>query len=240
MTATPIRDASEFAREFAVSRETLGRLEAFVALLGVWQARINLVAGPTLTDVWSRHLADSAQLVRLALRLDALPKPFHWVDLGPGGGFPGLVVAALLAAEPTQSGRVTLIDSDSRKCAFLREGARLLMPAGAGVTVDIHNARIKTQANRTKLDRIDVLSARAVAPLPRLIDLTGPLFGVSTVGLFPKGREAGAEIELARAAGVWAFEVDMVDSATDPEARILIVRNVERTGGPKRQARSVT
>lgn len=228
MSAPRIKDAADFAREFSVSRETLGRLEAFVDLLRTWQARINLVAAPTLSEVWSRHLADSAQLVRIAAGLHALPKPFHWVDMGPGGGFPGLVVAALLAIDPSKAGKVTLIDGDSRKCAFLREGARLLVPAGAGVTVDIHNTRIETQANRTKLGTIDVVSARAVAPLPRLIDLTGPFFGVSTIGLFPKGREAGSEIELARAAGDWVFDVDMVESATDPEARILIVRNVDR------------
>jgi 16S rRNA (guanine527-N7)-methyltransferase len=228
VSATQIEHATDFARKFSVSRETLARLEAFVDLLRNWQARINLVAGPTLNDVWSRHIADSAQLVPLAVGLNALPKPFHWVDLGPGGGFPGLVVAALLADDASKAGKVTLIDGDSRKCAFLREGARLLVPAGAGVTVDIHNTRIETQANRTKLGPIDVVSARAVAPLPRLIDLTAPLFGGSTVGLFLKGREAGTEIELARAAGKWFFDVNMVESATHPEARILIVRNVDR------------
>ena len=147
---TPIRTPDDFAAAFHVSRETIGRLETYERLLRQWQKAVNLVAPASLDAVWHRHFADSAQLLRLA-PAEAL----HWIDLGSGAGFPGLVIAILLAdrrrsPSPPQAGRgdqatatVTLIESDTRKAAFLREVARqTAIPAG--VAVDILSIRAES------------------------------------------------------------------------------------------------
>lgn len=129
-----ITTPEDFARAFGVSRETLGRLETYEALLKQWQRTINLVAPSTLSDIWHRHFANSAQLLDLAP-----PRAEHWLDLGSGAGFPGLVLAILLAERG--HGRVTLIESDTRKVAFLGEVARRV-----GVAVDIRGTRIEKSA----------------------------------------------------------------------------------------------
>ena len=123
---------------------------------------------------------------------------------------------------------MVLIDSDVRKSAFLREAARIVAPAGGPVAVDIRTGRIETEANQTKLGHVDIVSARAVAPLPRLIDLAGPLFSAGTLGLFPKGREADAELAAARLEGHWAFAAELLPSVTDKAARILVVSRVAK------------
>ena len=203
-----IAGPEDFAQAFDVSRETIDQLNIYVALLTQWQKRINLVANATLADVWHRHIADSAQLVALA------PNARTWLDLGSGGGFPGLVAAIMLRGAGTQ---VTLVESDRRKCAFLAEVARQ-----TGVAVEIHTARIEQIATQGMLAPVDVVSARALAPLARLIPLSLPFFRDDTVGIFPKGR--GAESEVAEARTAWAFEVEMVPSLTDEAARIVVVR----------------
>jgi 16S rRNA (guanine527-N7)-methyltransferase len=204
--ATP----EDFARTFSVSRETIGRLETYEALLRLWQKTINLVAPSTLDDIWHRHFADSAQLLALAP-----PAARWWLDLGSGAGFPGLVVAILLAERG--SGRVTLIESDTRKAAFLAEVARR-----TGVAVDIRGTRIEKTATQDKLGRVDVVTARALAPLPRLLDLSAPFFSGPTMGLFLKGREAEAEVEAARK--LWDFEAELKPSLTDAGGRIVVIR----------------
>jgi len=206
----PISGPEDFGRAFNVSRETIDQLKLYVSLLAQWQARINLVANATLTEVWHRHVADSAQIVALAP-----PAPRTWVDLGSGGGFPGLVVAIMLHGVGT---RVTRVESDRRKCAFLAEVARQ-----TGITVEIQTARIEQMATQAMLGPVDVVSARALAPLVRLISLSLPFFGADTIGIFPKGRGADSEIEEARA--TWAFDVETVPSLTDAEARIVLVRH---------------
>lgn len=212
-TAVPsiphISGAEDFAATFNVSRETLDKLLAYVALLEQWQPRINLVAGATLPDVWHRHLADSAQLLALA------PKSGKWLDIGSGAGFPGLVIAIM--AHGSAGPRVTLIESDRRKCAFLAEVAR-----HTGISVEIHTARIEQIATQRMLGAVDVVSARALAPLVRLIPLSLPFFGDATLGLFPKGRDAESEVTQARAA--WDFDVEMTPSLTDAAARIVAIR----------------
>jgi len=205
--ATP----EDFARTFAVSRETLERLEAFAALLRQWQKTINLVAPSTLPDIWHRHFADSAQLLALAP-----PDAERWLDLGSGAGFPGLVLAILLA-ERGPGRRVTLIESDTRKAAFLAEVARR-----TGVAVDILGTRIEKAATQDKLGPVDVVTARALAPLPRLLDLSAPFFSGPTIGLFLKGREAEAEVEAARK--LWNFEPELHPSLTDASGRIIVIR----------------
>jgi 16S rRNA (guanine527-N7)-methyltransferase len=245
-----ISTPADFAAVFDVSRETLDRLATYEALLRQWQKAVNLVAPSTLDAIWHRHFADSAQIVRLA------PHARSWTDLGSGAGFPGLVVAILLAgsASPRTSrgeGRgegqqhspeqasaphpsplpaeewgegtrpyVTLIESDSRKCAFLREVARK-----TGITVDILSTRIEQAPTHTKLESPEVVSARALASLDRLLGLAAPLFTPSTVGVFLKGRDAAAEVETA--AKAWTFAVEMIPSLTEASGRVVVVRNLQ-------------
>jgi 16S rRNA (guanine527-N7)-methyltransferase len=203
-----IPDAAAFARQFDVSRETLEKLEIYAGLLRQWQPTINLVAPSTLPNLWERHFADSAQLLALAP-----PDASRWLDMGSGAGFPGLVLAILLLK---RGGKVTLIESDQRKAAFLAEVARK-----TGAPVDILCKRIETTATQAKLPAFDVVTARALAPLPRLLSLAEPYFSPFTTGLFPKGREAEAEIEAAREG--FDFDVALSPSLTDAHGRILIV-----------------
>jgi 16S rRNA (guanine527-N7)-methyltransferase len=211
-----IAGATDFAQAFGVSRETLGRLETYAELLRTWQKTINLVAPSTVDDVWHRHFADSAQLMPLA-PVGAV----RWLDLGTGAGFPGLVVGILLAERG--GSRLTLVESDARKCAFLREVVR---QTGLGplVAVDILADRIETAANTTKVGIVDVISARALAPLDRLLGWCLPFFGPTTVALLPKGRDV--EAELASARRMWAFEADLVVSQTMADGRIVAVRDL--------------
>jgi 16S rRNA (guanine527-N7)-methyltransferase len=206
--ATP----EDFAAAFDVSRETLERLETYETLLRQWQKAVNLVAPSTLGGIWHRHFADSAQILHLA------PEGARsWVDLGSGAGFPGLVVAILRGGAGP---RVTLIEGDSRKCAFLREVARK-----TGTTVDILSTRVEQAATQAKLEPPEVVSARALAPLDRLLGLAAPLFAPSTVGVFLKGRDAALEIETA--AKAWTFAVEMVPSITEATGRVVVIRDLQ-------------
>lgn len=212
-----IAGPTDFAAAFGASVVTIDRLQTYVDCLALWQPRINLVAPSTLPDVWYRHFADSAQLIALAP-----PAPATWVDLGSGAGFPGLVVAILLAGcDGTSSPKVTLVESDQRKCAFLAEVVRRTGLA-ASIAVDIRCARIESASTRATLDSPDVVSARALAPLGKLLGLAAPLLGPSSIGLFLKGR--GAEAEVIEAQRTWQFSYDVVASRTDAEARIIRVR----------------
>jgi 16S rRNA (guanine527-N7)-methyltransferase len=218
----PIRDPESFASYFSVSRETGGRLQAYVDLLKQWQPTINLVAPSTLEDAWERHIVDSAQLFILAPS-DAM----RWLDLGSGAGFPGMVLALMLAERP--GARMTLIESDQRKSAFLAEVARK-----TGAPVDILSQRIEKVATQAKVGPYDVVTARALAPLPKLFELAIPYFSSATTGLFPKGREAEAEIRAARTE--FDFDLSLQPSLTDEAGRVLKVtalrRAADRTDGP--------
>lgn len=194
-----------------VSRETESRLVRFADTLRKWAPRINLVARSTLDDLWTRHIADSAQL--FALRP---PGARHWVDLGSGGGFPGLVIA-ILAAEAAPELRVTLVESDSRKAAFLATAAR-----AAGVSPTIHAAR----AERLPPLAADILSARALASLPALLALAERHLAAHGIALFPKG--AGHAGELAEALASWRFAVQKIPSQTDPAGVILAITELAR------------
>lgn len=217
----PVKGAEEFEKHFAVSRETLERLVVYEALLKRWQRTINLVAPSTLDDVWWRHFADSAQVLAFAP-----PGAKRWLDLGSGAGFPGLVLAILLAEQA--EAHVTLIESDTRKAAFLAEVARR-----TGVSVDICRERIEKAATQAKLQAIDVITARALAPLPRLIELAAPWFSSQTVGLFLKGRDAQSEVEAARRH--WDFAVALHPSLTDKNGRIVVIRALRaKTEGKSR------
>jgi 16S rRNA (guanine527-N7)-methyltransferase len=219
-----IRTAEDFAAAFGAPPETVGRLILYEKLLRQWQKAVNLVAPATLDAVWLRHFADSAQLVPLGP-----PGTRSWIDLGSGGGFPGLVVAILLAATSQSSEqraaptaiRFTLIESDTRKCAFLREVARQ-----AGVAVDILSRRAESARTSVNKDLPRIVSARALAPLDRLLDLAEPLSPPGTTLLFPKGREVAQELQLAESR--WRFQVALVPSVTDTHGRIAVITNLER------------
>lgn len=202
-----------FRETFAVSRETIDLLMTYEALLMQWQKTINLVAPSTLGQVWHRHFADSAQLLALAPAGAA-----RWVDLGSGAGFPGMVVALLLR-EINSLARVTLCESDSRKAAFLREVART-----TGTVVEIYAGRIENLSTQAKVPAADVVSARALASMGKLLELSRPFFGPTTTGLFLKGAQCGSEV--AEAKSTFAFDCSEHPSLTDRDARIAVVTNV--------------
>lgn len=226
---TPLRPApthtmygpTQFAAAFNVSRETLARLELYEALLRQWQKAVNLVAPSTLDAIWHRHFADSAQLLPLA------PSARTWLDLGSGGGFPGLVIAILLAGEKAEAApsprRVTLVESNARKGAFLREVTRQT-GISARLDVDILSTRAESVRPQVNLALPDVITARALAPLDRLLDLAAPLFLPGAVGLFLKGREV--EKELAAAKNAWSFKAALIQSRTEREGRVVVIRDL--------------
>lgn len=208
--ASSIGSAEDFARQFSVSRETISRLKTYEKLLKQWQKTINLVGAGTLEQTWSRHFADSAQL------LDLAPLSTNrWVDLGSGAGFPGLVLAILLAER--EGAHVALVESDTRKAAFLGEVARQ-----TGVPVDIYPERIEKAATQYMVGQVDAITARGLAPMPRLLELVAPYFSGSTVGLFLKGREAKAELDAANQE--WELLTEQCPSQTDKEGQIILVR----------------
>jgi len=193
-----------------VSRETLDRLDRFVALLLKWQATTNLVGKSTLETLWTRHLADSLQLIDLA------PQARIWVDLGSGAGFPGIPIACALAGMPGTA--VHLVESNAKKAAFLREAARI-----TGAPVTVHAVRIDKFVDGFE-GAADAVTARAVASLKDLLDECFILVRHGAVGLFPKGQDVA--VELTEASKYWNMAYDLVPSRTDPEARIVVVRSL--------------
>jgi 16S rRNA (guanine527-N7)-methyltransferase len=200
-----------------VSRETEARLDRLAALLQDWQQRMNLVASSTLPRLWTRHIADSLQLLPLA------PAARTWVDLGSGAGFPGLVVAIALAGRP--GAVVHLVESHNRKAAFLRAAAE-----ETGAPAEVHAQRIEDFV-RAWRERADVVTARALAPLPRLLDYAAPLIGKGAQGLFLKGQDVAAE--LTESANYWRLKAESVPSVTEPRARIVRVTNLQRIDSRK-------
>ena len=195
------------------SDAALARLQTYAARLQKWQAAINLVAPKTLPQLWERHFLDSAQLLDYAP-----PETARWLDLGSGGGFPGLVIAALGMET------VHLVESDQRKAAFLRDTAHAM---GLNAAVTVHVKRIEAldpaQLHMAMGGAPQVISARALAPLKELIDLARPLAGPDTVFLFLKGRNA--EDELTGARRYWTLaSPDLLPSRTEAEARIIRFR----------------
>ena len=213
MSATDL--AADRGRALAltpVSRETLARLDRFVALLLQWQRTTNLIAPSTVAKLWTRHVADSLQLLPLA------PDARRWVDLGSGGGFPGIVIACALADRP--DARVHLIESNAKKAAFLRQAV-----AGTGSAALVHHARIEDFV-ATCREHVEVATARALAPLSELLALAEPLLKTGAQALFPKGQDVEAELTLA--SKYWNIETTLVPSKTNRKARIVVVRKAER------------
>jgi 16S rRNA (guanine527-N7)-methyltransferase len=204
-----------------VSRETSDRLDRFVETLLAWQQRINLIAPSTEPKLWTRHIADSLQLLALA------PQAKIWVDLGSGGGFPGLVIACALADKP--GARVHLVESSTKKAAFLREAAR-----ATGAPAEVHAVRIEDFVENLAM-AVDVVTARALAPLVRLLAATYPLLKTGTLGLFPKGQDVDAE--LTEAAKCWSIQSSLAPSLTDPKAKIVRVTGIERVPQPGRESK---
>jgi 16S rRNA (guanine527-N7)-methyltransferase len=195
-----------------VSRETAERLERFVALVRKWQTAENLVAPEALPVIWTRHVADSAQLTRL------FPDARTWVDLGSGGGFPGIVLAILLAESP--DGIAHLVESNQRKCAFLRQAIR-----ETGASGKVHAGRIETILAEWR-EPADIVSARALAPLGRLLSLAEPLLLKGAVGAFHKGQDFEREIE--EASKSWEFDLILHKSLVDGGGVILEIRHLAR------------
>ena len=208
----PSEFAADRARGLAltpVSRETETRLDRFVALLQQWQQHTNLIAASTEPTIWTRHIANSLQL------LDLAPGAKIWVDLGSGAGFPGLVIACALADTPGV--RVHLVETTGKKATFLREAAR-----ACGAPAIVHAERIADFVKHAP-PHIDVVTARALAPLNKLLGEASPLLKKGTTGLFPKGQDVASE--LTEAAKCWKIQMSLVPSRTDPKARIVVARN---------------
>ena len=207
----------DFAAQTGVSRETLARLKAYADVLLDWNARHNLVARSTLPDLWRRHFWDSAQLAPL------IPEAARTLaDLGSGAGFPGLVLAAM---RPDLA--VTLHEATTKKCAFLEAAAERM-----GLSVTVRNARLEDLSRQP----FDVVTARALAPLPQLLAYAQNFVGLNSVCLFLKGQNVGAE--LTEAHKYWNIKPSQVPSQTDPSAAIVIVREMgPRHVAPQKVAR---
>lgn len=201
----------EVLANFAVSRETAERLDRLVNLVGTWQARINLIAPASLPVIWARHVADSLQLP--ALRPDAA----RWLDLGSGGGFPGLVIGAVLAER--SSSDVHLVESNTKKAAFLRAAAR-----ACDLPVRVTADRIERMI--ASVDPPNVVTARALAPLPVLVEYVQPLLKTGVVALFPKGKAWADELTMTEA--TWHLDRTVHPSRVEPEGCILEVSAARR------------
>ncbi len=193
----------------------MARLDRFASLLLDWQSRMNLIAASTVPTLWTRHIADSLQLLAIA------PQARRWADLGSGGGFPGVPIACALADQ--NSAAVHLIESNRKKAAFLREAVRV-----TGAPAVVHAERVADFA-RGFPGQLDVLTARALAPLPELLSIAYPLLKSGAQGLFLKGQDV--EAELTQATKCWSIQATLVPSRTDPKSRVLVIREAK----PKRK-----
>ena len=193
-----------------VSRETLDRLRAFADLVTRWTAKINLVSKPSVPALWERHIVDSAQLFALADTWS------NWVDLGSGGGFPGLVIACMAADNDTDR-QVTLVESDQRKSAFLRSAIReLALPAKV----------IAKRIEAIEPLNADILSARALTDLDGLLGYAEQHLTPTGIALFPKG--ANWKSEDAAARKQWSYHCEAITSKTNPDAAVLKIKEIVR------------
>lgn len=204
-------DKAKALRLTPVSRETEARLDRYLDLLRQWQTKTNLVAPSTLPHLWTRHVADSLQLLRLA------PAAKVWVDLGSGGGFPGVVLACALAE--TTGATVHLVERNSKKAGFLREALRITSAPGI-----VHATGIEDIVDRIE-GPIDCVTARALAPLHQLIGLAQPLMRKGAKGLFLKGQDV--ESELTEATKYWNIKPLLHSSLTGGHSWIVELGQVE-------------
>ncbi len=205
-----------------VSRETATRLERFVELLLSWQSRINLIAPSTVPTIWSRHIANSLQLIPLAPAPEPTRKQI-WADLGSGAGFPGLVIACALAdTDPLSC--VHLVESNRKKATFLAEAIR-----ETAAPAIVHAERIESIAPRLS-GKVDIVTARALAPLKQLLTYLAPMVENGAQAILLKGQHL--DDELAEASRYWKIRADIVPSKTSPTGKILIVRDLSRSRRP--------
>ncbi|MEI7931779.1 MAG: 16S rRNA (guanine(527)-N(7))-methyltransferase RsmG [Alphaproteobacteria bacterium] len=205
---TPVTDAASFQLAADAAPSHMADLEAFKQLLTEWNEKMNLVGPSALAEFWPRHAWDSAQLLKLA------PEAEVWADLGTGAGFPGIVLAILLKGR--DGARVHLIEGTTKRCKFLEEVVRTLeLPA------TVHNAR----AEELKMT-VDIVTARACAPLVRLLGYARPHLMSGATGLFFKGRDVAAEI--AEAKDHWTFDYSLTPSLSDPSGQIVVVKGAVR------------
>lgn len=210
--SNPDSDKAKALAITPISRETEQRLDAYVALVLQWQKTTNLIAPSTIAEIWTRHVADSLQL------LDLAPGAKIWIDFGSGGGFPGIPIACALAQTP--GAQIHVVESNGKKAAFLREAVR-----ATGAPITVHAERIENFGDSFK-DRADVVTARALAPLKLLCDQAFSLIVRGAIGLFLKGQDV--EVELTETAKYWTIQPDLVPSRTSPDGRIVIVRRLDR------------
>ena len=203
-----VRGAESFAKAARATDAQMADLEAFLALLIEWNGKMNLVGPATLPDFWNRHAWDSAQLLRLA------PNAQTWADLGAGAGFPGLVLAILQKDRP--GFHIHLIESMAKRCRFLTEVVTTL-----GLPATVVNER----AENLSLT-VDIVTARACAPLHRLLGYARPYLTAGAQGLFLKGQDVVAD--MTEAARYWEYEADVVPSLSDPGGRIVRVKRLGR------------
>lgn len=203
---------------FDLPAATVARLDCFVEGLLTWQRRINLIAPSTIPSLWTRHVADSLQL------LDLVDAPYEerrvWLDLGSGGGFPGVVIACALADVP--GARIHLVESNLKKAAFLREVLRETRTPGI-----VHAARIDTLAEAFEATAVDYVTARALAPLPDLLKMIAPFMKKSAKAMLLKGQDL--DRELTESTKHWHIDAETVRSRTSKTGRILIVHALSAT-----------
>lgn len=192
-----------------VSRETTDRLAVFADLIKKWTTKINLVSAASIPDIWNRHIVDSAQIY------PEHPGP-HWLDMGSGGGLPG-VVCAIIAAEKHPMTNFTLVESDQRKATFLRTAFR---------TVALEHTVLAKRVEDIEAQRASCLTARALKPLPTLLDMAEKHLNHDGIAIFPKGK--GYADELQDAQQNWHFDVTLKPSMTDEHARIIELRDIRR------------
>ncbi|HVY20030.1 MAG TPA: 16S rRNA (guanine(527)-N(7))-methyltransferase RsmG [Bauldia sp.] len=205
-------DLSAVEKVLPVSRETAERLSAYVGLLRKWQPAENLISPKTLPEIWRRHIADAAQLVRL------YPSDRRWIDLGSGAGLPGLVIAICLAS----GSMVHMVESNRRKCAFLRAAIR-----ETGAPADVYEGRVEDVLDQWT-EPVDRVTARALAPLAQLLKLAKPVMAKGVPAAFMKGQGWEAEVEVGRRD--WNFDLATHDSLTGEGGVILDIRSLRAAG----------
>ena len=207
-TERQTRARGEALAFMSTSRAMAERLDIYVDLLGRWRKITNLVSESTFSDVWMRHFADCQQIIAFA------PDAKRWLDLGSGAGFPGMVIAIQLAETP--GALVHCVESDQRKCAFLRAVA-----TATGAPARLHSRRIEA-LDVAEIPDVQAVTARAVAPLPQLIEYAEPWLRRGAVGIFPRGRSAQTQVGTLDI--IPQFQIETFPSKIDPDARIVQVR----------------